>query len=430
MLSWSPVDGSLALIGSIGSGTTSTLIALAAASCSTCSPTNRHLYVLDARGDDGLGALASLAHCGGVVRLTEGERVHRLLARVVAIIDRRLGSSAVVAANDPEIVLMIDGYGSLRSSLSSVDRQQTFDLLQRVVNDGPAGGVALVVADDGGTAVTMLPVTHRWIFHLDDPGSATSMGLRAVPVAADRPGRLRVLASGREAQVVHGAPGLAALPGRDDRVPGAAEEIGVLEESIAADSIDVSQLARPSSGAQLLVGVAADDLRATAIEVADGDHLLVVGGPRSGVSTAVARLATAWEADARRRGGSYRVMHVARRCPVDPHCVDDASARIAIVIDDAHRVDDPGLLAAIATGDHPHITVIAGARADVVRTAYGHWTREIAKSRCGLVMSSRGDPDGDLLGVQVPRRPLVATRPGLGWVVDGGPLRQVQVATD
>ena len=98
------------------------------------------------------------------------------------------------------------------------------------------------------------------------------------------------------------------------------------------------------------------------------------------------------------------------------------------MIDDAHRVDDPGVLAEIAKGEHPHVTVLAGARADVVRTTYGHWTREIAKCRCGIVMASRGDPDGDLLSAQIPRRSLVPARPGLGWIVDGGPLRQVQVA--
>ena len=100
----------------------------------------------------------------------------------------------------------------------------------------------------------------------------------------------------------------------------------------------------------------------------------------------------------------------------------------AIVVDDAHRVDDEtGTLAAIARGDVDHVTLLAGARADGVRAGYGHWTRAVASCRCGIVMTSRADPDGDLLGVQIPRRPLLRARPGLGWIVDTGALRQVQI---
>ena len=185
-LAWRPADGSLALIGSIGSGTTSTMIALAAVTCGRVDPERLHLYVIDARGDDGLTALASVAHCGGVVRLTEDERLHRLLARIVDSIDRRMGVDGVRAAAEPEIVLMIDGYGSLRASLASIDRQATFDLLQRVVNDGPAVG-SLVIADEGGTAITMVPVAHRWLFHLDDPSVARRFGLRTAPAGAEKP---------------------------------------------------------------------------------------------------------------------------------------------------------------------------------------------------------------------------------------------------
>jgi len=110
--------------------------------------------------------------------------------------------------------------------------------------------------------------------------------------------------------------------------------------------------------------------------------------------------------------------------------IDDPSVRICVVADDAHGIDDTGVLAAIAKGEHPRVTIIAGARADAVRSGYGHWTREVAKGRCGMVMTSRSDPDGDLLGVQIPRRSLIPARPGLAWLVDGGPLRLAQIATD
>ncbi len=431
-LTWRPADGSLALIGSIGSGTTSTMIALAAATCARCDTAELHLYVIDARGDDGLSALASIAHCGGVVRLTEDERLHRLLARIVDSIDRRMGIDDAGTVGEPDVVVMIDGYGSLRASLGSIDRQATFDLLQRVVTDGPAVGIALVIADEGGTAITMVPVAHRWLFHLDDPGVARSFGLRTAPAAADKPGRLRILGSGLEAQVAQGAAGLAALPARGDRDAGGPDPIAVLPDMVGIEEFGpvVGSLAAatPMGIARLVVGVDGADLGPAVLDMVDGDHALVVGGPRTGVSTTLARLVAAWEADAVRRGQPFRIERCGRRTAVDPEVVFDPSVRTAIVIDDTHRVDDPGVLCEIAKGEHPHVTVLAGARADVVRTAYGHWTREIAKSRCGIVMASRSDPDGDLLSAQIPRRSLVPARPGLGWVVDGGPLRQVQVA--
>ncbi len=425
-LTWQPADGSLALIGSIGSGTTSTMIALAAATCRDAKPDDRHLYVVDARGDDGLAALATIAHCGGVVRLTEDERLHRLFARVVDAIDRRLGLGGA-ADDEPDLVLMIDGYGSVRSSLGSIERQATFDLLQRIVTDGPAVGVALVLADEGGTAIAMAPVAHRWLFHLDDPGVARSLGLRTPPAGPDRPGRMRILASGLEAQVAQGAAGLAALPARSDRDAGGPAAIAALPDLVGIDDIDAGR-GGPAGVARLVIGVDGADLGTAVLDLVDGDHALVVGGPRTGVSTTLARLAAAWEHDATGREVPFRVVSFGRRTPVDPEVVLDPTVRTAIVIDDAHRVDDPGVLADIAQGEYPHVTVLAGARADVVRTSYGHWTREMAKSRCGIVMASRSDPDGDLLSAQIPRRSLVPARPGLAWIVDGGPLRQVQVA--
>jgi S-DNA-T family DNA segregation ATPase FtsK/SpoIIIE len=322
---------------------------------------------------------------------------------------------------------MIDGYGSLRSSLGSIERQATFDLLQRIVTDGPAVGVALVVADDGGTAITIAPVAHRWLFHLDDPSVSRSLGLRTPPVGPDRPGRMRILANGLEAQVAQGAAGLAALPARSDRDDGGPAPIAALPDLVGVDDIGRSPDG-PSGVARLAVGVDGADLGTAVLDLVDGDHALVVGGPRTGVSTTLARLAAAWEHDATRRGVPFRVVSFGRRMPVDPDVVLDPTVRTAIVIDDAHRVDDPGVLVDIAHGEHPHVTVLVGARADVVRTSYGHWTREMAKSRCGIVMASRSDPDGDVLSAQIPRRSLVPARPGLAWIVDGGPVRQVQVA--
>lgn len=435
-LSWTPTDGSLALVGSPGSGTTSTLIALAASICRAAPPAELHLYVIDSRGDDGLAGLASVAHCGGVVRLTEEERIHRVLQRVVDAIDRRMGTPPGAGPRaDPQIVVMIDGLGSLRASLAPIERQASFDLLHRLFTDGPSAGVALVVVDDTAAALSHVAVADRWIFRLNDPSVASGFGIGSAAVPDDRPGRLRIAGSGAEAQVAQGAAGLASLPSRggDETSSGDGGPDGI---AVLADRIDVTRLVGEddtepltAGSLHLVVGVAADDLGLACVELVAGDHLLVVGGPRSGVSTALRRCAAAWRTSMTRRDVRVRVIGVDRRHPL-PDDLLDTDVVTLLVVDDAHRVDDPGPLAEIIRGDHPQVVVMAGARADAVRTSYGHWTRELAKHRCGIVLTSRGEPDGDLLGVQVPRRSLVAARPGLAWIVDGGPLRLAQLASD
>ncbi len=108
---------------------------------------------------------------------------------------------------------------------------------------------------------------------------------------------------------------------------------------------------------------------------------------------------------------------------------DPGAPPILVVVDDADRVDDhDGELAAIVAGRRPGVTIAAAARLEAVRVAYGHWVREVTRSRCGLIMTAAGEVDGELLGVTLPRRPVIPARPGLAWVIDGRGHRLVQVA--
>ena len=71
----------------------------------------------------------------------------------------------------------------------------------------------------------------------------------------------------------------------------------------------------------------------------------------------------------------------------------------------------------------------AAGRPDALRTAYGHWTGAVRRSRIGLLLSACADIDGDLLGELLPRVPPLPSRPGLAWTVDGTGRRLVQLAT-
>jgi S-DNA-T family DNA segregation ATPase FtsK/SpoIIIE len=74
------------------------------------------------------------------------------------------------------------------------------------------------------------------------------------------------------------------------------------------------------------------------------------------------------------------------------------------------------------------LVVIAAGRNDSLRGQYGTWLRRIRASRAGLLLQPDADADGDLLGVRLPRRPLVALGPGRGYLVEGGATEIVQVA--
>ncbi len=402
VLRWDPADGNLALVGTLGAGTTSALVALAAAWCRTRPPDRLHVYVVDAAGDRSLDGLASIAHVGAVVRARERERLHRLLARLNAELDARLAGSGT----ETTILLLVDGFDSLRAGLASIDDADTLALLDRLPADGPPVGMSLVAA---GPDLSRLPGGDRWVFV--EPG----------PDGAERiPGRLHVASSGLMGQVAHGAPGLAALP---DRSAGD----GPPAVDVLADRIDRQSLgASWSSGSDtrrsdhLVLGRCADGLVDAALTVPAGDHVFVGGPSSSGKTTALETLVAAW----RELHPDGCVVEVDRRRAPDLDALDGPTV---VVVDDADRVDDPSL-AALATDRRPEVTLMVAARIEAVRSMYGHWTRDVARSRCGLVLTSAGEVDGDLLGATLPRRTIVPPRPGLAWLIDPAGHRLAQLA--
>ena len=73
-LRWQPDDGTLLLVGAIGSGTTTAASTVVARCVRASDPDALHLYVIDAQGGAVWSAFEASAHCGAVVRLAETER--------------------------------------------------------------------------------------------------------------------------------------------------------------------------------------------------------------------------------------------------------------------------------------------------------------------------------------------------------------------
>jgi S-DNA-T family DNA segregation ATPase FtsK/SpoIIIE len=428
-LRWTPADGSLLLVGAIASGTTTAAVAVVAACLRRSPPDELHVYVIDAQGEPSWTAFESSHHCGAVVRVSESELLGRLLGRLAAVLDQR----ATDATREPTIVLAIDGLAAVRDSLGDLAHGEAARRLDRVLRDGPALGVVAVVATDGLSAAGLaVPRSATWVFHVSDPTVARAVGLRAPAVRAGLPGRMRVVESGLEGHVAFGL----GAPSSVGEADGRPAPVLVLPELVDAREFDAPEFdARltPTCGRgapdgrpiELPIGLAADDLEPALLRVPAGDHVFIGGAARTGRSTALRQVEVAW----RRLHERGVVVHIDRRSP-DLHAdlgqIDDLRP-VLVVVDDAERVDDPdGSLGRLL--GRPGVTFAVAARLDAVRVAYGHWTREVARSRCGLIMTSAGDVDGELLGATLPRRSTIPARPGLAWIIDHRGHRLAQVA--
>jgi S-DNA-T family DNA segregation ATPase FtsK/SpoIIIE len=176
----------------------------------------------------------------------------------------------------------------------------------------------------------------------------------------------------------------------------------------------------------VVIGVGDLSLAPVGLVFRDRDHAIVSGPARSGKSTALRTMAASlakWHPDVRvttidRRSSTANLIEATRE--PGPH---------VLLIDDADTVDDSGgHLAALLASHRPDVHVVAAGRADALRVAYGHWTRDLRRSRLGLAL--RPDPDdGDLFSTSFPRRARIAPIPGRGYLVVDGDPEVVQVAT-
>ena len=184
-LRWDRSPGNLVLIGSLGSGTTTAVRTLIAAA----GPVT-HCYVIDARGDGLLDAVAELPNCGAVVGLHDAERRVRLVRFLADELARR---QAQPAAPRQPIILAIDGLGALLACLAGPTDLDDHARLLRVLTDGAAAGIHTVATIErpGGVAHAALAAfTQRWLFHVDDPIECVTLGVRAAAVPAPIAGRI------------------------------------------------------------------------------------------------------------------------------------------------------------------------------------------------------------------------------------------------
>ncbi|MCO8277495.1 FtsK/SpoIIIE domain-containing protein [Actinoplanes sp. TRM 88003] len=440
---WDPADGNVLLFGIPGSGTTTTLQAIALSLAATHGPEELELYALD-HGTGGLGVLEALPHTGAVVAADDRERQVRLIRHLRSELDRRRG-----ARSARRIVVLIDNLGALRAEFDDAEGTAVLDVLTRLYADGPAAGISFAVSADRLTGVPgpwVAVTTQRWLFRLPDPYDYVQAGLNRKDVPAPVPGRMVVTPDGLQAQVGLPLPSAGAVAEAvAARHPGAARwasPIGVLPAAVTVD-----ELARPADLSDepwhIPLGVRESDLDVTGFSLYEGEHALVAGPARSGKSTTLLTLA----AVLRRAGDTRLVATGSRRSPLkDSPDLDLFAAaggaatamlvqlrtqpgRTVLFVDDAETFDDAdGALAGLLAAARPDLHVIIAGRADTLRGLYGHWTQAIRRSKTGLLLRPSIDLDGDLVGITLPRRSPVTLGVGRGYLVHNGDWDIVQVA--
>ncbi|MEU8242692.1 FtsK/SpoIIIE domain-containing protein [Actinoplanes missouriensis] len=440
-IGWDPADGNLLLLGITGSGTTTTLIALALSLAVARPPEQLEIYAVD-YGTGDLAALEALPHTGSVIAADDRERQVRLIRHLRAELDRRRSGGP---PRRP-ILVLIDNLSAMRAEFDDVEGLALLDVVTRVYADGTAAGIWFAVTADRFSTVPAAWIsvtTQRWLFRLPDPYDYVQAGLSRKDVPARVPGRLVALPSGLQAQVGRPSPSAAAMAAlvaaKYPDAPRVAARIGVLPSAVS-----VADLPAPALGEEpwrVPIGVQESDLGAAALVLYEGDHALIAGPARSGKSTALLTLAAVL------RGRAFVAAIGGRRSPLrSSEDVDrfadpggPAAALLAdlrgvtgpavLLVDDAEGLDDAdGALAGLLGAGLPDLHVIAAGRADGLRTLYGHWTQTVRRGKAGLLLRPNIDLDGDLLGVTLPRRAPVRVGVGRGYLIHNGEWDITQVA--
>ena len=314
MLDLASSGGHVAIIGSPQSGRTTLLRTIAASLALTTTPREVTLYGLDLAGG-GLRRIEGFPHVGGVATRGDSDRIRRLLEELTVMIQAReqlfkthgidsmphlrsmhaQGHLPQLASAD--IVLLVDGYGLLRSDFDSLDEAFNRLMLQAssyglhlVLTMGRWGDLRMAHQNLFGTRVE---------FRLNDPSDSNIDRKLAATIPSDTPGR--VLTDNKTlAQVA--LPSLELAEGADQ---GEALDdlVRQVSESWSGPSaapirllpnhIDPRSLPDPAlEPTAVPLGIRQDTMDNALWDFSDADqHLLILGDAKCGKSTTLRTIA-------------------------------------------------------------------------------------------------------------------------------------------
>ena len=429
------------LIGTPGSGTSTALASMAFTLCLNTDPEQFDMLILDL-GAGTLAPLQNLPHVSAYVGPGEGakERQTRFLRHLINELERRRSNPA----GNRDLIILIDGYGTLRDEFMEYSGTDYLGAFHRVYSEGPALGMHFIMATTRlkGIPSAVNDVTQqRWLFHLSDPYDYSAYKIKGPDIPAQVPGRCVDGSTIRQIQV--------AIPQMSfaDAVQNVIHHWGTVDKpDVIGQLPSIVPLSKmgvePSIGGEnwiIPVGIAEHNLKPVAIELYEGESALIGGSPRSGKTTLLQAIADS-VIQQRERGENNAQVWVmcTRRSPlahrdfdrkaVTPQEITALAAELEIteepvllLIDDAERIDDAGEgITNILKAESPWIRVIATGKPGELRTMYSHWTKMVRKSRTGVLLQPHVDYDGDMFSMNLPRRAPVALTSGRGYAVLGG----------
>ena len=447
---WDIDRGNLLLMGIPGSGTSTTLTTIALTMAQQLSPAELDLVILD-MGSGDLQGLAKLPHTTGYVGSGAGAREQqvRFLRYLRSEVDRRKAERG----KQRRVVILIDGLAALRDEFQDFEGIALLENLFRAYADGPDLGMSFAVCTTRAKSVPPAiddVTTQKWLFRLADPYDYSAAGIKVHEAPPAVAGRCILSETRLQTHV--------ATPGVDleDAVAQVATQwhgadrktdvVGSLPTDISVREMGVPAQATVEPWS-LPIGVRESDLQIQQLELFEGEHLMVAGPARSGKSTLLLSLAQVfrsvegasptpkvWGAGDR-RSPLLNSPLLDRSVGADELSVLLAEARLVegpllLLIDDAERFDDADqAITNLITANMPNVRIVAAGRSDDLRSMYSHWTKQIRKARCGVLLQPNVDYDGELLGVTLPRRSPVAMSPGRGYACGAGDMMLVQTAT-
>lgn len=433
VLRWAPGDGHWLIVGGPRSGRTTALRTVIEAATATLPPGQLHVHVLTTAGSP----LAELTgpHIGTVTGPETPRRATALLTRLSGLAADT--SRGPVDPETPHVLLAVDDLDTLDGSDPFAPHPLTDRLDQLVAARSPH---LTVVAAGGRGAMGGALRRHAsttLVLPLTDPADQALLGLRATAVPSPWPaGRALCQDPARgwsQAQVLQ--PG-----GREPRAgPATAYVVEELPTQVSAPTLGIEQ------GPGLVLGVTGEPAQLLAWDPArDGRRVLVVGGARSGRTTALRRFAHAAHEQGRHLVWiAAKTRPEAGSLPPGTPClmVDDVATFIAtrqahpgllVLVDDSELVRDTpveqALVETARLADRDGGMIIAAVDPMAVSTQFRGLVPALAAYRSGVILTPREPGDGELLGCR--RLAPLPDVPGRGYAVRPGSCVEVQVAID
>ena len=468
--------GGCLVFGSGGSGKT-TLLRTAAAAAARLDPGGRVVILGLDFASRGLASIGALPNVIDVATGDDLEAVTRHIAVLEAELMRRRALLATARAEDltaylragdrpalPRIMVLIDSFGGLTAAFSSgatgsmslaTPMDAWLEIVNQIVVDGRQVGIhAIATADRRGAIPQRLhsAISNRVILRHADENGYTDHGIPATRA------KQLVLPAGRGlwqaahtvqiAVVGHDAtsPGQArALAEVGDRSPAPARSGGVhsapLPDVVAAD--DLAAAPRPMT---IPVGVADITGDTVMVDIAHS-HLLIVGPPVSGRTTAAARCVAAlsgdhevWSVSATGPAPGVATGVRASTAPAgvevllqelaDATAIPTTRPRV-LVVDDLDRLDESAFN---LVGEQ---LIRAGVRivATIETRSHAGYSMstllaEVRKARKVIFLQPADATEVvQMFGVRPPLRPGLRMPAGRGVVIDGRTVTVTQIAT-